>query len=92
VCAHRQTKIFGIVDWVNLQMEYQGFEYTVVQTANPTGWKWTVRLTNNRTRSGIAFSRVSAIKLAQHAIEKSQKTPGGWKRRSEWQSGARVLR
>jgi hypothetical protein len=74
-------------------MEYQGFEYTVVQTANPTGWKWTICLTNNRTRSGIAFSRVSAIKLAQHAIEKSQKnsTADGSADPKD-KTGARLLR
>jgi hypothetical protein len=25
-------------------MEHKGIQYQVVQTANPTGWKWTVQL------------------------------------------------
>jgi hypothetical protein len=54
-------------------MEYQGHEYTVVQMANPTTWKWTVRLNESRTRSGNGFGRALAIKLAQHAIEKAGK-------------------
>jgi hypothetical protein len=51
-------------------MEYKGFKYTVVQTANPTGWKWTVWLDERRSKMGNAFSRASAITFAQHAIEK----------------------
>jgi hypothetical protein len=51
-------------------MEYKGFKYTVVQTANPTGWKWTVWLDEGRSKMGNAFSRASAITFAQHAIEK----------------------
>jgi len=57
-------------------MEYQGFKYTVVQTANPTGWKWTVWLDERRTKMGNAFSRASAITFAQHAIEKIIKKSG----------------
>jgi len=58
-------------------MEYKGFKYTVVQTANPTGWKWTVWLDERRTKIGTAFSRASAITFAQHAIEKIIKRSGG---------------
>ena len=54
-------------------MEYRGFEYTVVQTANPTGWKWTVKLDESRTKTGRAFSRASAIKFAEHVIMKTAK-------------------
>jgi hypothetical protein len=31
---------------------YKGVEYQVVQTANPSGWKWTVYLDAIRTRTG----------------------------------------
>jgi hypothetical protein len=57
-------------------MEYKGFKYTVVQTANPTGWKWTVWLDERRSKMGNAFSRASAITFAQHAIEKILKKSG----------------
>jgi hypothetical protein len=57
-------------------MEYKGFKYTVVQTANPTGWKWTVWLDERRTKMGTAFSRASAVTFAQHAIEKIIKKSG----------------
>jgi hypothetical protein len=52
-------------------MEHQGVEYTVVQTANPTGWKWTIVLANGKTRTGSSFSRTGAIKLAIFAINKA---------------------
>ena len=51
-------------------MEYKNFNYRVVQTANPTGWKWTVWLDETRTKTGTSFSRASAITFAQQAIEK----------------------
>lgn len=49
-------------------MEYEGFEYTVVQTANPTRWKWTVQLDETRTKTGSTFSRASAINSAEYVI------------------------
>jgi hypothetical protein len=33
-------------------MHYKRFEYSVLQTANPTGWKWTVRMDGDRTETG----------------------------------------
>jgi macrodomain Ter protein organizer (MatP/YcbG family) len=51
-------------------MEYKGLNYNVVQTANPSGWKWTVWLDETRTKSGTSFSRASAMTFAQQAIEK----------------------
>jgi hypothetical protein len=54
-------------------MEYKGFEYSVVQTATPTEWKWTVRLDETRTKIGSAFSRASAINFAEHTIDKAAK-------------------
>ena len=54
-------------------MRYKGYEYNVVQTANPTGWKWTVRLDETRTKMGTAFSRDTAIVFAERAIEKAAK-------------------
>jgi len=54
-------------------MEHKGFEYSVVQTANPTGWKWTIRLDEKRTKVGSTFSRAFAINFAKQAIEKAAK-------------------
>jgi hypothetical protein len=51
-------------------MEYKGIEYQVVQTANPTGWKWTVSAEGRQLRSGEGRSRTAAIALAQTAIDK----------------------
>ena len=55
-------------------MEHNGISYQVVQTANPTGWKWTVSLPGQRIKTGDCFSRVRAIATAQKAIDKAIKT------------------
>jgi hypothetical protein len=52
-------------------MEHKGFEYSVVQTANPTGWKRIIRVDGKRTKVGSAFSRALAINFAEQAIEKA---------------------
>ena len=54
-------------------MEYKGLQYSIVQTSNPTGWKWIERLDDGRTRTGTAPNRVAAIRLAQIRIEKAVK-------------------
>jgi hypothetical protein len=54
-------------------MEYKGIEYEIVQTANPTGWKWTVRIDGKRTKTGSSLSRPFATRLAEAAIEKHLK-------------------
>jgi len=51
-------------------MEYRGIEYEVLQTANPTGWRWIVHVDDGRPKSGISGSRPMAIASAKHAIEK----------------------
>jgi hypothetical protein len=55
------------------EMEHRGFEYKVVQTANPTGWKWDVKLDETRTKVGTAYTRTSAMRFAELAIEKHLK-------------------
>jgi hypothetical protein len=40
------------------------------QSANPTGWKWVVRLDETRTKVGTAYSRASAMRFVELAIEK----------------------
>ena len=52
-------------------MQYRGTEYQVVQTSDPMGWRWTVLLDDERTKTGAAYSRASAIALAQRAIDKA---------------------
>jgi hypothetical protein len=49
-------------------MEFRGIPYTVVQTAAPTGWKWTVSIDAKRTKIGAAFSRLGAIRRAEKVI------------------------
>ena len=56
-------------------MEHKGIQYQVVQTANPTGWKWTVQLDQGRTKTGVSFSKNSAIFDAVHAINKALSVP-----------------
>jgi len=54
-------------------MEYKGIRFEVVQTANPTGWKWVVYFNSDRRKSGNSFSRAMAITSAKYVIEKSLK-------------------
>jgi hypothetical protein len=54
-------------------MKYRGVEYQVVQTASPTGWKWTVELDQNRSRTGNTPKRAAAIALAQRFIDTALK-------------------
>jgi hypothetical protein len=51
-------------------MDYKGIEYQVVQTADPTGWSWTVKMAGREPRTGSGHNRTSAIALAQIAIDK----------------------
>ena len=41
-------------------MEHRGIEFTVVQTANPTGWKWTVHFPGHLSKTGMSSSRARA--------------------------------
>jgi hypothetical protein len=54
-------------------MEYKGIPYSVVQTASPTGWRWSVQLDAKRTRSGHAYSMNSAILDAKRKIDEELK-------------------
>jgi macrodomain Ter protein organizer (MatP/YcbG family) len=55
-------------------MEYRSTEYQVVQTSNPTGWKWTVQVAGRHIRTGAGYNRAVAIALAQRAIDKLLKS------------------
>jgi ABC-type branched-subunit amino acid transport system substrate-binding protein len=54
-------------------MECKGIEYQIVQTANPSGWKWTVFLDATRMRTGESHNRSLATIEALHAIDKAIK-------------------
>ena len=56
-------------------IEHKGIEYQVVQTASPTGWKWTVQLPEGRTKTGVSFSKGQAIFHAINAIELALSAP-----------------
>jgi hypothetical protein len=50
-------------------MKYKDVEFTVVQTANPTGWKWAVQL-DGTEKVGSSDTRDRAIKMAQKVIDR----------------------
>jgi hypothetical protein len=50
--------------------EYRGVQYQIVQTANPTGFKWIVHLDATRTRTGTAHPMRAAIIDARWKIDK----------------------
>ncbi len=52
-------------------MEYKGIQYQVVQTANPTGFRWTVQLDEKKTRTGVARAKGTAIFQAVSFIDRA---------------------
>jgi len=53
-----------------MELEHKGIKYRVVQTANPTGWHWTVDLSHpHKTRAGDTLRKDDAVRKAQHAID-----------------------
>jgi hypothetical protein len=52
-------------------VEHKGIPYQVVQTASPTGFRWTVQLASNRTKTGTSSSKGNAIFQAVCAIDKA---------------------
>jgi hypothetical protein len=69
-------------------MELRGIQYTVVQTANPTGWKWTVSIDAKRTKTGSGFSRIGAIRRVEKVIESHLKEQA---RKSAAEQGSQEL-
>ena len=54
-----------------MELEHKGTKYTVVQTASPTGWRWTVDLLPpHKSRTGDSPRRDDAVLKAQHVIDK----------------------
>jgi hypothetical protein len=55
-------------------MEHKGIEYTVVQMADGTGWRWEIAFGPDKSKSGVTpISRASAIKLAEYWIDRRMK-------------------
>jgi hypothetical protein len=52
-------------------MEHKGVEYLIVQTADPTGWKWTVHLDETRNLTGVSPTREGAVFQARRAIDQA---------------------
>ena len=52
-------------------MEHQGVEYSIVQTINPTGWKWSFERTGRAPKTGVAYSRAEAVSAVERAIGRS---------------------
>jgi hypothetical protein len=56
-------------------MEYKGVEYQIIQSAYPTGWRWTVHLDDDHSKTGVSSSRQYAIFDATNAIEEALNAP-----------------
>jgi hypothetical protein len=56
-------------------MEHKGIPYQIVQTASPRGWRWTVQLDDDRTKTGTSFSKGTAIFQAVTVIDKALGAP-----------------
>jgi hypothetical protein len=54
-------------------MRYQDIEYTIVQTANPFGWKWSFDREGLPPKTGISYDRAGAIFAAEKAIDQALK-------------------
>jgi hypothetical protein len=52
-------------------MKHKDIEYQIIQSAHPTEWRWTVRLDDGHSKTGISISREYAIFDATNAIEKA---------------------
>lgn len=50
-------------------MEHKGIEFSVVQTASPVGWLWTVYLPGERRKTGRSPTRPVAVAHAHAVIE-----------------------
>ena len=53
------------------RMEHHGVKYTVVQTINPPGWKWSFEREGRSPRTKIAFNRAEAVSAAERAISQT---------------------
>jgi hypothetical protein len=51
--------------------EHRGIQYQIVQTANPTGFRWTVHFEEAKAKTGVSASRKGAVFEAEWAIDKA---------------------
>jgi hypothetical protein len=49
-------------------MQHKGVQYQVAETANLSGWQWTVQL-DQGCKTGVSYSKVHAIFHAINAID-----------------------
>jgi hypothetical protein len=56
-------------------MEYRGVEFTVLQSASPRGWRWTVEITGRKPKSAVVCDRAGAILHARRAIDAALGSP-----------------
>lgn len=54
---------------VGSDMDHRGIEFSVVQSANPFGWVWTVHLPGDREKTGRSRSRLLAVERAHAMID-----------------------
>jgi hypothetical protein len=52
-------------------MEHKGVRYELLQTTNPSGWKWIAHLSPLKTQAGFSSLKQLAIHAAKRAIEKA---------------------
>ena len=52
-------------------MIYREHAFSVVQTASPNGWRWTVQLDGDRFRTGESKRRAAAVLAAWAVIDKN---------------------
>ncbi len=50
-------------------MEHRGIEFSVLQSASPRGWRWTVEIPGRKPKSAVEHDRAGAIFRAQRAID-----------------------
>jgi hypothetical protein len=50
-------------------MIYREHAFTLVETLNPSSWKWTVQLTGNGSKTGDSPKRHTAVLAAWSAID-----------------------
>jgi len=51
-------------------VEHRDIEYTLVQTINPFGWKWSFEREGHLPKTGVAFNRPQAIRAVVKAINR----------------------
>jgi hypothetical protein len=53
------------------RMYYKRYEYSVVQTTSPIGWKWTVHLDDKQTETGEVSDQQSGVLRSMAVIDRA---------------------